>query len=138
MAQLNSLAAMDAGWIVGQLIVALITAICTGVIVAWASTRVLKEQQRQQARIAADHADRLAAIERAQAAETVERGRCELRAAHNYVTREEIVRVASDQASQYRDLVDKMGAVHDRVTDVGERLAQMSERVTQIQSSQGD
>jgi hypothetical protein len=109
---------MDAGWIVGQLVVALVTAVCTGVIVAWASTRVLKEQQRHQAQIAADHADRIAAIERCQAEETAERTRCELRAAHNYVTREEIVRVASEQAAQYRSLDDKMSAVHDRITDL--------------------
>ncbi len=134
------LAAISPEGIAERLISTAIIALVIGVGGAWVGVRL---GQKDVANLAArldrqdeEHAKRMGEIEadiklHAEAIGTLrtERANCELWASREYVTKDELVRVANENVQLRRDLIGRLDDVHTRVSATGETLGELKGQI---------
>lgn len=131
---------MNWAYVVGAILVWLLTTAGTWLIAARITTAVLREQNKNLKEsvsgVVADVRDlgqSVRELSEQMAATRTDRVSCELRSARNYATRAEIARLISDQTNQYGQIMSKLdelsGTMHGRVTELAKNVSNLQGKI---------
>ncbi len=130
---------VNTAWLVGALVLWVITQILSGIFSSWLTLRLLKQQTEGLAAAIRSLTDTVRQHDEQLAALRMDRVNCELRAAGQYAHRGELVRAVTDQTSAWRRVdvkLDSMAAgVRDSVSKVHKRVDELVVEVAEIKAA---
>lgn len=101
--------------IVGQLLLAGIVALVTGVLSSYITSRVLAARYDDLRDLVGRHGDEIAALLRRQADLSVERAHCEARAGRQFASHAEVAHSISQSMAQFEGILTRVDSVKDLI-----------------------